>query len=95
MCRSTSQILQYLSSVLSTYITGPSLVRDEASVVITGEIQKPKMFRVIDHNMMTVLLVVPEGINNDTRTDNYFTLSYEAYGMCTNLNKLNQLSAVK
>jgi hypothetical protein len=88
MYRSTSQILQYLSSVLSTYVTGPSLVRDEASVVITGEIQKPKMFRVSD-NGMTVWLVIPKGITNDTSMDNYFTLSYKEYGMCTYFNKLS------
>jgi hypothetical protein len=86
---STSQILQYLSSVLSSYITGPSLVRDEASVVITGEIQKPKMFRVIDHNGMTILLVIPEGITDNTWKDNNFTLSYEEYGMCMYFNKLS------
>jgi hypothetical protein len=77
MCPSTSQILQYLSSVLSTYIIGPSLVKDEASVVITGEIKKPKMFRVVDHSDMTVLLVIPEGITNDTKKENFFKLSYE------------------
>lgn len=89
MCRSTSQILQYLSSVLSTYITGPSLVQDEASVVITGKIQKTKKFRVIDHNGMTILLVIPEGITNETWKDNNFMLSYELYGMCTYFNKLS------
>jgi len=86
MCPSTSQILQYLSSVLSTYITGPSLVQDEASVVITGEIQKPKMFRVVDHDEMIILLVIPEGITNDTGRENYFKLSYN--GMCKYFNKL-------
>jgi len=87
MCPSTSQILQYLSSVLSTYIIGPSLVKDEASVVITGEIKKPKMFRVVDHSDMTVLLVIPEGITNDTKKENFFKLSYE--GMYKYFNKLS------
>jgi hypothetical protein len=86
MCPSTSQILQYLSSVLSTYITGPSLVEDEASVVITGKIQNPKMFRVVDHGEMTILMVIPESITNVTWMENNFRLSYE--GMCKYFNKL-------
>jgi len=47
------------------------------------------MFRVIDHNEMTVLLVIPEGITSDTGKDNNFKLSYEAYGMCKYFNKLS------
>jgi len=44
------------------------------------------MFRVVDHDEMTVLLVIPEGITDDTLTDNYFKLSYN--GMCKYFNKL-------
>jgi len=47
------------------------------------------MFRVIDHNGMTVLLVIPEGITDNTLKDNYFTLSYKEYGMCKYFNKLS------
>jgi hypothetical protein len=46
------------------------------------------MFRVIGHNEMTVLLVIPKGITNVTGTDNNFKLSYKAYGMCKYFNKL-------
>ena len=73
----------------STHLTGPSLVQDEASVVITGKIQTSKMFRVIGHNEITVLLVIQEGITDETWMDNSFKLSYKAYGMCTYFNKLS------
>jgi len=56
---------------------GPSLVEDEASVVITGKIQNPKMFRVVDHGEMTILMVIPENITNVTWMENNFRLSYE------------------
>lgn len=59
---------------------GPSLVQDEASVVLTGIIQTTKKIRVMDHNEMSVLLVTQNKITNGTRKNNGFQLSYEAFG---------------
>jgi hypothetical protein len=70
------------------YITGPSLVRDEASVVLTGIIKTTKRIRVMDHNEMTVLLVIQERTANESREDGGFHLSYKAFGTCTYLNKV-------
>jgi hypothetical protein len=56
-------------------------VSDEASVVITGKIQTPKMIRVFGYSGMTLLLVIQEGITNETWKDNSFKLSYKAYGI--------------
>jgi hypothetical protein len=74
---------------MSMYVTGPSLVRDEASVVLTGIINTTKLIRVMDHNQMTVLLVIQERMTNESRKDGGFQLSYKAFGMCTYLNKLS------
>jgi hypothetical protein len=63
--------------------TGPSLVRDEASVVLTGIIQTTKRIRVMDHNKMLVLLVTQNKITNGTRKNNGFQLSYESFGKWT------------
>jgi hypothetical protein len=66
-------------------------VQDEASVIITGKIQKPKMFRVIGYNEMTILLVIQEGITNEEWSNNNFKLSWEPYGMCQYFNKLSSI----
>jgi len=72
-----------LNENVSNYLIispGPSLVPDEASVVITGTILKPSTFRVIDYNNMTILLVIQN--TGDTST-NSFRLSYKAYVLTT------------
>ncbi|XP_023705196.1 uncharacterized protein LOC111863265 isoform X2 [Cryptotermes secundus] len=62
---------------------GPSLVRDEASVVLTGIINTTKLIRVMDHNEITLLLVIQERITNESRKDGGFHLSYKASGETT------------
>lgn len=62
---------------------GPSLVRDEASVVLTGIINTTKRIRVMDHNEMTVLLVIQERTAKESREDGGFHLSYKAFGETT------------
>jgi hypothetical protein len=71
------------------YITGPSLVQDEASVVLTGIINTTKLIRVMGHNEMTLLLVIQERIANESKKDGGFHLSYKAFGMLTYLKKLS------
>ncbi|XP_021914623.1 uncharacterized protein LOC110827337 isoform X2 [Zootermopsis nevadensis] len=75
-----------LDEVAGNYLIispGPSLVQDEASVVLTGIIQTTKKIRVMDHNEMSVLLVTQNKITNGTRKNNGFQLSYEAFGELT------------
>jgi hypothetical protein len=69
------------------YITGPSLVRDEASVILTGIINTTKLIRVMDHNEMTVLLVTQKRNATEFRKDGGFQLSYKAFGMCEYIRK--------
>jgi hypothetical protein len=71
------------------YITGPSLVRDEASVILTGIINTTKLIRVMDHNEMTVLLVTQERNSSEVRKDGGFQLSYKPFGTCKYLKKLS------
>jgi hypothetical protein len=65
-------------------------VPDEASVVITGKLLKPRMFQVIGYNSMTILLVI-QGNTSEARKDNSFRLSYKSYGMCMYFNKLSSI----
>jgi hypothetical protein len=64
------------------YITGSSVVKDEASVILTGIINTTKLLRVMDQNSMTVLLVTQERTTDESRKIGGFHLSYKASGMC-------------
>lgn len=63
-------------------------MRDEASVVLTGIINTTKLIRVMDHNEITLLLVIQERITNESK-DGGFHLSYKASGTLTYLKKLS------
>jgi hypothetical protein len=64
-------------------------VRDEASIILTGIINTRKRIRVMDHNEMTLLLVIQERIANESKKDGGFHLSYKAFGMFTYFKKLS------